>query len=238
MGSSAGLALSPSLIERQSLSDQVRVLLLEQLTSGTLRPGDRINEAEVARALGISRNPVREAISGLAQRGYLVAVTGRGHFLRRFSPEDLDDVFSFRICVETFALRQAIPRLTETDIAGLRGILAEMLAAARQSRVAELHRTDMLLHRRLCELSGNRQTLRAHAGIDTELQMLIASVELEREAPMETALAHVPIVDAIAARDADRAIAATRHHLETTWTNVMTLYRRMGATEGVQGTRA
>jgi len=68
------------LVETPSLSDQMRNLLLEGLTSGRLRPGDRINEAEFARTLGISRNPIREAISGLAQRGFLVAVPRRGHF--------------------------------------------------------------------------------------------------------------------------------------------------------------
>ena len=51
---------------------------------------------------------IREAISGLGQRGFLVASPGRGHFLRLFTRKDVDDVFSFRICVETFAIR--LPR--------------------------------------------------------------------------------------------------------------------------------
>src|SRR4051794_2789375 len=60
-----------SFFDTLSLSEHVRNFLLKEMTSGHLKPGGRINEAELARTLGISRNPIREAISGLAQRGYL-----------------------------------------------------------------------------------------------------------------------------------------------------------------------
>ncbi|WP_162501407.1 GntR family transcriptional regulator [Methylobacterium crusticola] len=219
------------LIDTLSLSDQVRHYLLEALTSGRLRPGDRINEAELARTLGISRNPVREAVSGLAQRGFLVSAPRRGHFLRRFTPQDVDDVFSFRICVESFAVRQALPRMRPGDHDDLARLVERMVAAARGGRLADLHQADMALHRRICELSGNRQTLRAHEGIDTEVQMLIAYVDLEREPPMHSALAHLPVVEALASGDVERAVAAMRHHLETTWAFVHRMYGRAGRGE-------
>src|SRR5271154_5189898 len=78
-----------SFFDTLSLSEQVRNFLLKEMTSGRLKPGGRINEAELARKLGISRNPIREAISGLAQRGYLVSAPRRGHFMRRFSTRDV-----------------------------------------------------------------------------------------------------------------------------------------------------
>ncbi|BAQ50026.1 transcriptional regulator, GntR family (plasmid) [Methylobacterium aquaticum] len=219
------------LIDTLSLSDQVRHYLLDALTSGRLRPGDRINEAELARLLGISRNPVREAVSGLAQRGFLVSAPRRGHFLRRFTPQDVDDVFSFRICVESFAIRQALPRMRRPDHDDLARLVERMVAAARAGRLAELHQVDMALHRRICELSGNRQTLRAHEGIDTEVQMLIAYVDLEREPPLYSALAHLPIVEALAFGDVERSVAAMQHHLETTWAFVHRMYGRSGRGE-------
>jgi DNA-binding GntR family transcriptional regulator len=149
------------LTETPSLSDQVRNILLESLTSGHLRPGGRINEAELARVLGISRNPIREAVSGLAQRGFLVSAPRRGHFMRRFSPRDVNDVFSFRICVESFAIRQALPLMTQHDHKGLRNIVDRMIAAAQAGRLTDLRQEDIVLHRRICELSRNRQTLNA-----------------------------------------------------------------------------
>lgn len=215
-------------METVSLADQVRDYLLEGLTSGRLRPGDRINEAELARMLGISRNPIREAISGLAQRGFLVAAPRRGHFMRVFTPDDVNDVFSFRICVETFAVRQAMAQMTRSDVAELIDLVDQMIAAARAERLSELRQADMALHRRICELSGNRQTLRAHAGIDTEVQMLVAFVDLDQETPMAAALSHEPIIEAIAARDVERAARAIEQHSRQTWARVLALYEDSG----------
>lgn len=212
---------APRLISVPSLADQVRNLLMEALTSGRLRPGDRVNEAELARELGISRNPIREAISGLAQRGFLVPARGRGHYLRRFTSQDVDDVFSFRICVESFAIHQALPRMTKVDHADLADIIDRMTAAARQLRVADLHQHDVHFHRHICELSGNTQVVRAHESIDTEVRMLIASVDLVQETPTQAALAHLPIVQAMADGDAVRAVAALEQHLTTTWRHVL-----------------
>jgi len=215
-------------METASLSDQVRDYLLEGLTSGWLRAGDRINEAGLARTLGISRNPIREAISGLAQRGFLVAAPRRGHFMRHFTPQDVNDVFSFRICVESFALRQALPQMDKADADELGRIVGRMIAAAKAERLTELRQADVALHRRICELSGNRQTLRAHEGIDTEVQMLIAYVDLEHETPMASALSHVPIVEAIASGDVARAVAAMELHLRETWARVLKIYEDAG----------
>jgi DNA-binding GntR family transcriptional regulator len=228
MAFSAKSSAAHRLTETPSLSDQVRNILLEALTSGHLRPGGRINEAGLARVLGISRNPIREAVSGLAQRGFLVSAPRRGHFMRLFSPRDVNDVFSFRICVESFAIRQALPQMTPGDHAGLRDIVARMIAAAQAGRLTGLRQADIALHRRICELSRNRQTLRAHEGIDTEVQMLIASVDLEHETPMESALAHVPIVGAMATGNIADSIDAMEHHLKTTWARVLKVYDEAG----------
>lgn len=215
-------------METVGLAEQVRDYLLEGLTSGRLRPGDRINEAELARMLGISRNPIREAISGLAQRGFLVAAPRRGHFMRVFTPDDVDDVFSFRICVEAFALRQAMPRMTGRDVDGFVGLVDRMIEAARIGRLSDLRQADMALHRRICELSGNRQTVRAHEGIDTEVQMLVAFVDLDQETPMAAARSHEPIVEAIAAGDVERAVAAIERHSRQTWARVLEAYDGSG----------
>jgi len=209
----------------------VRNFLLKEMTSGRLRPGGRINEAELARKLGISRNPIREAISGLAQRGYLVSLPRRGHRMRVLTVQDIDDVFSFRICVESFAIEQAVPRMTKRDIAGLRDIQNRMFEAAEDNNVTAMREADVALHRTICELSENRHTLRAHEAIDTEVQILIACVDLELESLAFTAAAHLPIVEALEARDVARAIAAMQHHLRTTWADVHAMHRRAGLLE-------
>lgn len=221
-------ARSASVFETMSLSDHVRDYLLKEMTSGHLRPGGRINEAELARKLGISRNPIREAISGLAQRGYLVSLPRRGHRMRVLTAQDVDDVFSFRICVETFAIQQALPRMTRRDLAGLRAIQDRLFEAAENDNVTAVREADIALHRTICELSGNQQTLRAHERIDTEVQILIASVDLAHESLATSAAIHLPVVEALESRDVARSVAAMQHHLRETWASVRESYRRAG----------
>jgi DNA-binding GntR family transcriptional regulator len=220
-----------SFFDTLSLSEQVRNFLLKEMTSGGLKPGGRVNEAELARKLGISRNPIREAISGLAQRGYLVSSPRRGHRMRVLTVQDIDDVFSFRICVESFAIAQAVPRMTKRDLVGLRAIQNRMFEAATDNNITGMREADVALHREICELSGNRQTLLAHEAIDTEVQILIACVDLELESLAFTAAAHLPIVEALEARDAARAVAAMQDHLRTTWAGVHAMHRRAGVLE-------
>lgn len=217
------------LLQVPSLSDQVRMHLLTEMTSGRLQPGDRINEAEMSRSLGISRNPIREAVSGLAQRGFLLSAQRRGHFLRRFTMEDVNDVYAFRICVETFALREAMPRMSEADMQGFDRLFKRMVAAATAGRLGELQQMDMLFHRRICELSGSRRVLWAHEGIDTEVQMLMALVDLGQESAMETALVHQPIARAIASGNVAQSVAALEDHLRNAWANVVAKCEDIGS---------
>lgn len=224
----AGKEKAMSVFGALNLSDHVRNLLLKQMTSGHLKPGGRINEAELARTLGISRNPIREAISGLAQRGYLVSLPRRGHRMRVMTAQDIDDVFSFRITLESFAIELALPRMAQRDLAAIRAIHDRMSKAAKRDNVTEVREADLALHRAICELSGNRQLLRAHEAIDTEIQILLACVDLEFEPLVVTAAAHLPIVDALESRDVARSLAAMRHHLRATWNGVAETYRCAG----------
>lgn len=208
--------LAQAMMHPDSLAVRVRAYLLTEVTSGRLRPGERINEAELARRLGISRNPIREAISGLVQKGFLVAKPRRGAELRTFTRQDVEDIFSFRTCVEQFALGQAMDVMTTNERAEFPALVDKMLQAAARNDVAEVQSLDMLFHRNICLFSRNRITLRAFETIDTEVRMLIASVDLDMEPLEQSATSHRPMAEAIHAGDAPRALDALGQHIAHT----------------------
>ncbi|SFH75177.1 GntR family transcriptional regulator [Albimonas pacifica] len=209
------------LAEVGNLSDRVRAYLLAQLTAGELAPGERINEAELARRLGISRNPVREAVAGLVRQGFLVARPRRGAFLRTFTRKDADDIFSFRIAVETFALRQALALGEPGFGLRMRMIAGDMLEAARTGDVGRMHELDIAFHRTICVASDNRAALRAHEAMDASVRMMIATVNL-REDPLElSAGEHLAIAEAIDRREADRAEGLLAAHIRRSRSNVV-----------------
>ncbi|MEO1103733.1 MAG: GntR family transcriptional regulator [Devosia sp.] len=205
---------------RANLANRVRDHLLTQLTSGELRPGDRINEAALARTLGMSRNPVREAVAAVAAHGYLTPAPNRGHFIRTFSKSDVDELFTFRIALETFALREAMEKMPLAPRRTIDAIVDRMIAHARAGRVAEVHDADVAFHRAIAEAAQNRHLSTAFASMECEVRMLIASVKAEFDPPLDAAEGHRPVSRAIVEGDADAAHAALDAHIRKTWRDV------------------
>lgn len=214
------------IIDHRMLSDQVSTLLVRELIFGRLQPGQRINEAELARQLGISRNPIREAIRRLEERGLLVAVPRKGTFVRTFLHSDIDEIFSFRIVVERFAMEQALPQMTDTDIDRIAGFVDAMVAAANANDEIALVENDLAFHLEICRLSKNRQTLHAFTNIQAEVQMLITMAERQFESQMAAAVDHWPIVEALRTRNPQKAMDAIRDHIRDSWRHLLEAYDR------------
>lgn len=213
-------------IDNRMLPDQVNAYIMRELTYGRLLPGERINEAEMARHLGISRNPIREAIRRLEERGILVSAPRRGTFVRTFTGKDIEDIFSFRVTVECFAVRQALPRMAAPDIDRLAGLVDRMVEAADAGNEVALVSNDLAFHMEISKLSDNRQAIHAFMNMQAELQMLITMAEQRFESLQEAALDHWPVVEALRTRDADKAMTAIREHIEDSWRRLANEYSR------------
>ncbi|AYN98107.1 MULTISPECIES: GntR family transcriptional regulator [Pseudomonas] len=216
--------LSVPVLESKPLSEQVTEYLYKLLVTGELKGGQRVNEAELARTLKISRNPVREAIRKLEERGLLISSPRRGTFVRSFSASDIQDIFTFRIALEEFAIRQAFSLLTDEDVESLTLIVRQMEAAARAGHEMELVERDIAFHQRICELSRNTQTIRAFSNIYAEIQISISLVEHKFDNLVEAAIDHWPIIDAFRARDEEKIIESVRYHIRDSWKRINEAY--------------
>lgn len=212
--------LSNVRIDNRMLSDQVESYLQSELVAGRLKQGHRINEAELARHLGISRNPIREAIRRMEERGLLVSAPRRGTFVRSFEPKDIDDIFSFRCVVEAFAIEQGLPRMTDEDIEAQAAIVCDMEKAAADGDEASLVAHDVAFHHRLCALSDNGQTLHAFLNIQSEVQIFITLVEHRFESLHAAAIDHWPIVEALRTRDIAKSTEAIHTHIKDAWRRI------------------
>jgi len=120
--------------QRRSLPLQVREAIEQQILTGALREGDQIVEYQVARQMGISQTPVREALRTLERDGLVVTLPHRGTFVRRVTRREAAERYSLGAELEAFAARLAIPRLTARDFKQLERIVDEMAAAAGAAR--------------------------------------------------------------------------------------------------------
>lgn len=216
-------------VAAQDLVSQIARSLTEAIVSGQLPPGAKVAEAAVARELGVSRAPVREAGRLLESQGLLVAHPGRGFFVRAHSPEDIDDLYDLRICIEKHATVQAAKRLTPEGAAALRRQLAVLQEAAQSQGPAAQIEEDYRLHRLICEMSGNRRLLRLFDDLSSELRIVIGLIGRLYDDPRRIADTHVPLLDAIESGDAARIEAAVEFHLGDAWRGVAGLVRALPA---------
>ena len=138
-----------------------------EILAGRLAPGSRLVEADLAARLGVSRNPIREAISRLEQQGLVVTIANRGAFIIQPTPEQAYDMFVLRANLEHLALRLAFARWTPTTFAGAAEVVTRMHHLVRTTRRlnddvwGEFSLLDTEFHTRLVEASGNAALLRA-----------------------------------------------------------------------------
>src|SRR5512143_2636606 len=117
-------------ISRNVLSDQVKDHLLEAILAGEYLPGSRIVETRVARELGVSQAPVREALRDLEALGVVESTAFQGARVRRPGKAELLEAYGVRAELESLGARLALPRLAEADFEELQEYLDALQAAA------------------------------------------------------------------------------------------------------------
>ena len=198
-------------LSRMVLSDQVKDRLLQAILDGRYPPGARIVETHVARELGTSQAPVREALRDLEALGLVETAAFRGARVRHPSAEELLEAFVVRAQLESLAARLAVERMTDRNVDQLAGYLGEMRRAARAGDAHAEAVADALFHGRIVEISGNSTLKRVWQRLEpfsrTYITLVAPGADRHRIADL-----HQPILDALRGRDERRAAAALNHH--------------------------
>jgi DNA-binding GntR family transcriptional regulator len=200
-------------LPRVVLGDQVKEFVIEAIMSGEFKPGDRVVASSLARRLGVSQAPVREAIRDLVLLGFLENQPFKGTSVRSFSPKELYEVYTVRAALESLAARLAVARLSEEDIQDLRETLDEMIHAAQEQDEAGMTRLDNEFHETILQISDNKllyhlwQTLQF--GYWTIVTTRMSSYDLE-----ELARRHETLLEALRTRDPQKAMTAMQRHIE------------------------
>lgn len=218
----AGRALAAAYTTKQ---DYVASLLREAIVSGRLPPGRRLRQEEVARQLGLSWTPVREAFRQLEVEGWLVIEQHRGAIVTPLSLEDFEDIYLLRIAVEPLAARLSAERLDEQTLAALERLQAEMqrLDLRRAEDWVAYLRQERDFHGTLYRVVGRRRLYELVMSLrDAAHRYLRASFAIPDE-PRQHQQVHADLLDACRRRDGAAAEATMRRALERVLTRVRPL---------------
>jgi DNA-binding GntR family transcriptional regulator len=201
------LTVAPNLVE------QVRDALLDEIAGGKLAPGDRIIQEQIAQALGVSRQPVQQALALLRNQGVLQDAPGRGLVVAPLDPVHVQQMYDLRAVVEGLAARRA----AETNAAAAARQGPALIEAGRKAvasgTVARMIAADMRFHEFLYTLSGNTLIAPALATHLVYTQRVMGEVLIRDQRPRDIWDQHADILDAIARGDGDRAEALVRSHI-------------------------
>ena len=196
-----------------SLSIRAQVELQQRIVSGRLRGGAKLNEAEIARSLGISRGPVREAFRALDQIGLVRFEKNRGVFVREITLEEASDIYEVRAALEGLIGRLAARRIDAEQIRKLRDIVGQMRELNDTPDDAVHFNLIIQFHEILARMARNDALYANYTRIIDELGLFrrkVLSLDVTN-IPLSTR-EHSDIVDAVAARDEELAARLLTDH--------------------------
>ncbi|MDI6870567.1 MAG: GntR family transcriptional regulator [Bacillota bacterium] len=202
--------------ENKALRVEVANEIVRAIANGHFKPGDRLVEQHIAKEMGISRAPIREALRELEGQGIVVTVPRKGAFVSHLGQEDVEELFTLRSVVEGLAARLAATRVSGRDLAQLTRYTEEMVAAARRKDTEAFVARDLTFHELIWTRSEHKRLLKVLDGIRTltRLFMVISKHALTTDEQLvQEAEGHKPIIEALGARDAERAEAVIRAHI-------------------------
>ncbi|WP_339503116.1 GntR family transcriptional regulator [Pseudomonas silesiensis] len=210
------MQIAPTYVERQPMTaeEEAYNFLLEAICGGRYRKGDRLIAEDIAGEIGMSRMPVREAFRRLDAQGLVTLRPNRGAIVSGLDFGELHEVFEMRSALEGLAIRVAVAKISERQLAALERMLDEMDDYRDES--AEWVRLHRAFHEYLCSLSGRPRLMKQISALYSLIEAPMRLWLQHSEKPLSARQEHAVILDAIRSGDVDRAEAIVREHIEGT----------------------
>jgi len=225
-----------SIESHRPLSDTVFHRLRDAILDGTLEPGQWLRQEPLAQELGVSQMPVREALKRLVAEGLAVRIPYKGVRVVQFSPEDIVDMVTVRMVLESLAVRFATPLIAAEELERLKENLREAAGYTSQEQMEKRRQLNTEFHLTICRASGRRYLVRQVETLwgwfpsvmlyeGMRRQEELSPVRLERESRE-----HWALLTALERRDAGQVEEETRRHIRNLaqeLTEVLNISREM-----------
>ena len=205
-----------------TIKDQVYDVLKENIVSGILQPGERVQEVQIAEQLQVSRSPVRNAINRLVGEGLLESIPNKCVCVRQFTDREIIESYEFRLIIERYSIEKVLEHMSPEIEKELRRFKKEFLTYSSFDQLKSCLRTDTEFHDYIVTVSGNHVIKEA---LD-KVSMMISpfrTLALSREKRFyESVEEHTGIIDALLDRDEQQAEAYCIRHLTRAKEEILT----------------
>ena len=216
-------------IAREVLHQQVAVRLRQRIVEGLLQPGSKLNERELSEQLRVSRTPLREAIKMLAAEGLVLLLPNRGAVVAQLTAQDVADTFEVIAGLEGQSGELAAQRITGAELAELRALHYEMLAAHARRDLPTYYRLNATIHDQINAAARNPVLTQTYRTINARLQALRFRSNFDEAKWQRAVQEHEQMIEALAARDAAGLRELLIRHLQHKRDAVLELMRQGSA---------
>ena len=185
--------------------------ILDMVLSFRLKPGERVNESELSRHLGVSRTPLREALNRLVTEGILISRPTKGFFCRQISADEIFQLYQLRTAIEVGGIKLAVKRVTDKELDEFEAFMTESRKAQEATPRTQLS-LDEVFHERLLGLSGNQEMVSALRSVNRKIRS-VRFIDLGRMGRTETQREHSEILALLRQRDAKQCAHALEEHI-------------------------
>lgn len=200
-------------IPRAALHEQVANRLRQMLVENRIAPGAKLNERELSEVLQVSRTPLREAIKMLAAEGLVELLPNRGAIAVELSEADVLNTFEVMAGLESQSGELATQRITEAELAEIKAMHFEMMAAYTRRDLSNYYRLNSLIHQAINTAAKNPVLANTYAQVNARLQALRFRSNQDEEKWKNAVREHEQMIAALSARDAQAMRAVLLAHL-------------------------
>jgi DNA-binding GntR family transcriptional regulator len=212
--SEARLVVAP-IDNRETFKDKAYAALRNVIMSSDIyrsRTDIRLDERQLAQDFGISRTPVREAMAQLEREGFVRSVPRRGVYVVRKTKQEVIELIQAWAALESMAARLITEHASDDDIAGLRRMFTTFEGDMLHAKLDEYSEVNIAFHQSIIELSGNRALIRLAENLFTHMRMIRGATIGEDDRVDRSIRDHMNIIQALEARDTERAEDLVRQH--------------------------
>lgn len=205
------------IVRSDSLKELAYESIREAIISGNYSAGEQLVEGHLAKMLGISRAPIREALIRLQEENLVEYRPRHGTFIREFTHHDIIDIYNLRLSIETTAIRLLIRKgYTPENIKELNGFIDKMVTAAKEEDINMIIKMEVLFHKKLCQLSGNERLISIFNLLSAHVRMTLALDNKFYTNIKDIGNEHIPIVESILTGDELNAVKVLQNHIIST----------------------
>jgi DNA-binding GntR family transcriptional regulator len=213
-------------IPRATLHAQVALRLRQMLVENRIPPGAKLNERELAEALQVSRTPLREAIKMLAAEGLVELLPNRGAIAVLLNEADVVNTFEVMAGLEAMSGELAAQRVTDDELAEIRAMQFEMMAAFTRRDLSSYYRINAQIHSAINAAAKNPVLTTTYNQVNARLQALRFRSNQDADKWKRAVKEHEKMIEALSSRDAPRLRELLTTHLQNKRDAVVEQLRR------------